>query len=134
MLLNYLADGIIGVRQSRRTLGSAAPVAQLDRAPGFEPVGRGFKSLRAHQPSLTACRTVSYGWQANLRSLARPLSELRWASRFRWRSRSKLSRRSGAAAKAGPLSGRRPSKSRRARSSAGLERWPPKPKVAGSNP
>ena len=25
-----------------------APVAQLDRAPGFEPVGRGFKSLRAH--------------------------------------------------------------------------------------
>ena len=26
-----------------------APVAQLDRAPGFEPVGRGFKSLRAHQ-------------------------------------------------------------------------------------
>ena len=28
---------------------SRAPVAQLDRAPGFEPVGRGFKSLRAHQ-------------------------------------------------------------------------------------
>ena len=26
---------------------SCAPVAQLDRAPGFEPVGRGFKSLRA---------------------------------------------------------------------------------------
>ena len=26
-----------------------APVAQLDRAPGFEPVGRGFKSLRARQ-------------------------------------------------------------------------------------
>ena len=25
-----------------------APVAQLDRAPGFEPVGRRFKSLRAH--------------------------------------------------------------------------------------
>jgi hypothetical protein len=24
-----------------------APVAQLDRAAGFEPVGRGFKSLRA---------------------------------------------------------------------------------------
>jgi len=29
-----------------------APVAQLDRAAGFEPVGRGFKSLRARQPSL----------------------------------------------------------------------------------
>ena len=26
-----------------------APVAQLDRAAGFEPVGRGFESLRAHQ-------------------------------------------------------------------------------------
>ena len=26
-----------------------APVAQLDRATGFEPVGRGFESLRAHQ-------------------------------------------------------------------------------------
>ena len=26
-----------------------APVAQLDRAAGFEPVGRGFKSLRARQ-------------------------------------------------------------------------------------
>src|ERR1051326_4800626 len=25
-----------------------APVAQLDRATGFEPVGRGFDSLRAH--------------------------------------------------------------------------------------
>ena len=33
-----------------------APVAQLDRAPGFEPVGRGFKSLRAHQPSLVEDR------------------------------------------------------------------------------
>src|SRR5687768_17502740 len=36
--------------------GRSAPVAQLDRAPGFEPVGRGFKSLRARQSSLTlAC-------------------------------------------------------------------------------
>ena len=26
-----------------------APVAQLDRAPGYEPGGRGFESLRAHQ-------------------------------------------------------------------------------------
>ena len=41
---------------SRRTYAAAettdmtlccAPVAQLDRAPGFEPVGRGFESLRA---------------------------------------------------------------------------------------
>jgi hypothetical protein len=28
---------------------AAAPVAQMDRAAGFEPVGRGFDSLRAHQ-------------------------------------------------------------------------------------
>jgi hypothetical protein len=28
---------------------SCAPVAQLDRAPGFEPVGRRFNSCRAHQ-------------------------------------------------------------------------------------
>jgi hypothetical protein len=33
-----------------RSLVTCAPVAQLDRAPGFEPVGRGFKSLRAHHP------------------------------------------------------------------------------------
>lgn len=26
-----------------------APVAQLDRVPGYEPVGRGFESLRAYQ-------------------------------------------------------------------------------------
>lgn len=30
------------------TWWSRAPVAQLDRAAGFEPVGRGFESLRAH--------------------------------------------------------------------------------------
>jgi hypothetical protein len=28
---------------------SFAPVAQLDRAPGYEPGGREFESLRAHQ-------------------------------------------------------------------------------------
>ncbi len=31
-----------------RIMGLRAPVAQLDRATGFEPVGRGFESLRAH--------------------------------------------------------------------------------------
>ena len=30
-------------------MNAFAPVAQLDRATGFEPVGRGFESLRAHQ-------------------------------------------------------------------------------------
>ena len=44
---------------SRRALGACydfwsecAPVAQLDRATGFEPVGRRFESCRAHQSSL----------------------------------------------------------------------------------
>ncbi len=33
-------------------LFSCAPVAQLDRAPDFESVGRGFESLRArHKPN-----------------------------------------------------------------------------------
>ncbi len=31
---------------------SGAPVAQLDRVTGFEPVGRGFESLRARQLSV----------------------------------------------------------------------------------
>ena len=35
------------VGYTRQTL--IAPVAQMDRATGFEPVGRGFDSLRAHQ-------------------------------------------------------------------------------------
>jgi hypothetical protein len=30
-----------------------APVAQLDRAPGYEPGGREFESLRAHQFTLS---------------------------------------------------------------------------------
>src|SRR5689334_15510391 len=33
---------------------SHAPVAQLDRVPGYEPGGREFESLRARQFSLTA--------------------------------------------------------------------------------
>jgi hypothetical protein len=38
---------------------TVAPVAQLDRAPGYEPGGREFESLRAHQfiknlPSISA--------------------------------------------------------------------------------
>src|SRR5580658_9659207 len=36
-------------RRPRRLALWCAPVAQLDRAAGFEPVGRGFESLRAHQ-------------------------------------------------------------------------------------
>jgi hypothetical protein len=38
----------------------SAPVAQLDRATGFEPVGRRFESCRAHQPSLTIHAKVAH--------------------------------------------------------------------------
>jgi hypothetical protein len=36
-----------------------APVAQMDRATGFEPVGRGFDSLRAHQRGRFSVRDTS---------------------------------------------------------------------------
>ena len=38
--------GSLGVRACYN--GSRAPVAQLDRASGYEPEGRVFESLRAH--------------------------------------------------------------------------------------
>src|SRR6188472_188156 len=39
-----------------------APVAQLDRATGFEPVGRRFESCRAHHPpALAVDHMASYG-------------------------------------------------------------------------
>jgi C_GCAxxG_C_C family probable redox protein len=40
-------------------LTSYAPVAQLDRASGFEPEGRGFESLRAYQSALS---NLSYNY------------------------------------------------------------------------
>ncbi len=36
------------LRPSRPQIVECAPVAQLDRATGYEPVGRAFESLRAH--------------------------------------------------------------------------------------
>src|SRR5204862_7286859 len=38
--------------------GPFAPVAQMDRATGFEPVGRGFDSLRARQISARLPRII----------------------------------------------------------------------------
>jgi hypothetical protein len=46
--IRYDRDSAFAGSVSRAFRSSlCAPVAQLDRAPGFEPVGRGFKSLRA---------------------------------------------------------------------------------------
>ena len=42
------------------TLILPAPVAQLDRATGYEPVGRAFESLRVHQVNDPAQRGVFY--------------------------------------------------------------------------
>ncbi len=45
--------------------GCYALVAQLDRVTGYEPVGRGFESLRAHQqkgtPRVSFCLTAGAG-------------------------------------------------------------------------
>ena len=38
-------------------LAACAPVAQLDRAPGYEPGGREFESLRAHH-NIPCLRTL----------------------------------------------------------------------------
>ena len=37
-----------------------APVAQLDRVTGYEPVGRGFESLLAHQVTCSDWHSTSY--------------------------------------------------------------------------
>src|SRR5204862_4952227 len=54
-----------------------APVAQLDRATGFEPVGRGFDSLRARQPSPAARASA---WQATTARVDRKRATARWRS------------------------------------------------------
>ncbi len=40
-----------------------APVAQLDRVPGYEPGGREFESLRARQNQLLSCSSLSSQFQ-----------------------------------------------------------------------
>jgi hypothetical protein len=52
--------------------GRAAPVAQLDRAPGYEPGGREFESLRAHHAcmKLGACPGRGFLAPTALMSLA----------------------------------------------------------------
>ncbi len=56
------------LRDDVRATRDTAPVAQPDRATGFEPVGRGFESLRAHQPSRAAFET-RIGWPPSHRDL-----------------------------------------------------------------
>src|SRR6202035_1136989 len=53
----HLGRAIFGVAAARRLI-VFAPVAQLDRAPGYEPGGREFESLRAHH-NFQCLRTLS---------------------------------------------------------------------------
>ncbi len=41
-------------------MGNHAPVAQLDRVPGYELGGREFESLRVHQNFLEKSRNYAY--------------------------------------------------------------------------
>jgi hypothetical protein len=49
--LLWLGDALFGAVAIRHVTCLFAPVAQLDRAPGYEPGGREFESLRAHHNS-----------------------------------------------------------------------------------
>ena len=49
----YDRSGTLGVAEFPATIRRIAPVAQLDRVPGYEPGGRGFESCRARQKSRT---------------------------------------------------------------------------------
>src|SRR4051794_8497941 len=105
----------------------AAPLAQLDRASGYEPGGRKFESCRARQPSLTVCQrkrelrlaghlrsrfangNVSYGWQATCAHGCQRKRELRLA-----RPPAKVMRRSFS--EGGPRPGASPARPLHARS------------------
>ncbi len=43
-----------------------APVAQLDRAPGFEPGGRGFESCRGYQNSYTSTNPREFNYSSEV--------------------------------------------------------------------
>ncbi len=49
-------------RKAKRDVSKVAPVAQLDRVPGYEPGGRGFESYPAHQTPLKPPNKLSFGW------------------------------------------------------------------------
>jgi hypothetical protein len=53
-----------------------APVAQPDRATGFEPVGREFESLRAHHPSSVLSSALIPALRRN-EGTFRPAADLR---------------------------------------------------------
>ena len=52
LLLGLNSSKLRELRPTRLQFVQCAPVAQMDRATGYEPVGRAFESLRAHHPLL----------------------------------------------------------------------------------
>ena len=48
------------------SFGNNAPVAQLDRVPGFEPGGREFKSLRARQFIFSTLDRATFSYYYNV--------------------------------------------------------------------
>ncbi len=48
---------------------NSAPVAQLDRVPGFEPGGRAFESLRARQLHFSGIKTTICSWVHDMKRL-----------------------------------------------------------------
>ena len=71
-----------------RLPSARAFVAQLDRAPGFEPGGQGFESLRAHQlnQGVTEVRVMRSLWKI---PCSAPCSACRWLLRLGGRTNMK---------------------------------------------
>ena len=59
----FAASGILAAFDSQST----APVAQLDRVPGFEPGGRGFESLRARHFFFGSHRLKCYSGKVDVK-------------------------------------------------------------------
>ena len=56
-----------------------APVAQLDRVTGYEPVGRGFESLPAYQKRGCPVGVLSFGLMTRRKGLEQSNLTARWA-------------------------------------------------------
>src|ERR1700683_4620456 len=66
-LESFILEGLQSERFQRSAL--CAPVAQLDRATGYEPVGRAFESLRAHHFKFNEFNQLPPSWLEHLVSV-----------------------------------------------------------------
>src|SRR5688572_22011102 len=66
----WCAEGVLPIHLSYTAC--AASVAQLDRAPGFGPGGRGFESCRRHHSILPSIDSgLAHGYPAHVSSMKR---------------------------------------------------------------